>query len=335
MTWLTWRQFRTQATVTAAALVAVAAVLTVTGRTLAQLYAASGISGCTTGCGSLKQSFLDHARNGATGEVLNLATGLVFVVPAVIGVFWGAPLVARELETGTHRLVWNQSVTRRRWLATKLVGVGLAGVATAGLLSLMVSWWAARIDTVGMHRITPDVFGARGIVPVGYAAFAFTLGVTAGAVVRRTVPAMAITLVVVAAAQIAMPLWVRPHLVAPVSVSRPLSTDKVMELSMNRDGGAMTVVAQPDQPGAWVLSNRTVTSTGQVFTGPANRVACNRDTSPKACMDWLGTLHLRQSLSYQPASRFWALQWRETAVFLVLSALLAAICMWWVRRRLA
>src|SRR5262249_52817678 len=75
-----------------------------------------------------------------------LCIGLLLVTPAVIGVFWGAPLVAREIETGTFRLAWNQSVTRARWLAVKLGLIGLASMATARLRSLMLTWWASPID---------------------------------------------------------------------------------------------------------------------------------------------------------------------------------------------
>ena len=127
-------------------------------------------------------------------------------MPALIGVFWGAPLVARELETGTYRLAWNQSVTRTRWLAVKLGLIGLAAMAAAGLLSLMVTWWSSPIDQAlaargpqraqRRNRFAPLLFGARGIVPIGYAAFAFALGVTVGVLIRRTLPAMATTLAV-------------------------------------------------------------------------------------------------------------------------------------------
>ena len=76
-------------------------------------------------------------------------------------------MIAREIETGTHRLAWNQSVTRTRWLATKLVGVGGVAVAAAGLLCLGVTWSASLVDRYAESRITPLLFGARGIVPIG------------------------------------------------------------------------------------------------------------------------------------------------------------------------
>jgi hypothetical protein len=109
----------------------------------------------------------------------------------------GVVVSRNRLIAGTLRLTWNQSVTRTRWMAAKLglVGlVGLAAMATAGLLSLMVSWWAGPIDQAGgfpvtmgqLSRFSPLVFDARGLAPVGYAAFAFTLGVTVGVLTRRT-----------------------------------------------------------------------------------------------------------------------------------------------------
>ena len=77
-------------------------------------------------------------------------------------------------------------------MAVKLAAVGLAAMLTAGLLSLLITWWAGPIDRAGgfpasvgpLTRFSPVLFGARDIVPVGYAAFAFVLGVTAGVLVR-------------------------------------------------------------------------------------------------------------------------------------------------------
>jgi hypothetical protein len=332
MTWLTWRQFRIQAGVALAALAAFAVALAVTGPNLAHLYGISGIPACHTACGPLTDSFLHQARNGTTGTLYWLGLGVMFVVPAIIGVFWGAPLIAHELEAGTYRLAWNQSVTRTRWLAVKLLGVGLAGMATASLFSLAVTWWANPIDKAGMDRMIPQVFAARGIAPIGYAAFALTLGVTAGLLIRRTLPAMAITLAVIVAAQVATP-FVRAHLMTPVHATVPLDTSAA-RFSITGDG-AMTVTGSATQPGAWVLSNQSMTTTGRVFTGPADPTVCGpRASSLQTCIDWLNSLHLRQVVSYQPGSRFWAFQWYETTIFLALAALLAGFCFWWIRRRL-
>jgi ABC-type transport system involved in multi-copper enzyme maturation permease subunit len=323
MTWLTWRQFRTQTWITAIALAVAAVVLTVTGRTLAHLWASN-----TPG------DFLTLARNGVTGTLYLSGGFVLYAVPGLIGVFWGAPLIARELETGTHRLVWNQSVTRTRWLATKLGTLGLASMATAGLLSLAISWWAHRIDQVSMDRITPELFGARGIVPIGYAAFAFTLGATAGMLLRRTVPAMAATLALYVAAVASMALFIRTHLVAARHSTVPLDVANLHGLMISRNGGEMRVMGDNPYPGAWIVSNQAVDSAGHSFTGPANLAACGMNAPVRACQDWLGTLHLRQAIAYHPASQFWSLQWAETGVFVGLAVALAGFCFWWARRRL-
>jgi hypothetical protein len=267
---------------------------------------------------------------------------LLYLVPAVIGIFWGAPLIARELETGTHRLAWNQSVSRTRWTVVKLGLIGLAAVATAGLLSLMISWWASPIDNAmnfgqpdsgaGFPRITPLIFGARGVAPLGYAAFAFALGVTAGVLIRKTLPAMAVTLVVFAVVAFVMPNFIRPHLIPPVHVTAPLNPYQNNELMISSPGNQMTVVGNFSRPGAWILSNHSITPSGHLFTGPAGP-ACMGNGTPNACINWINSLHLRQQVSYQPASRFWPLQFIETGIYLVLAAGLGWLSVWRVRRR--
>jgi len=200
MIWLTWRQFRVQALTVAAALAAAAIVLGVTGPHMASLYAASGLAGCHgDSCANAASAFLGRLQTGGLDHVIYpLGLVLILATPALLGIFWGAPLIARELETGTYQLAWNQSITRTRWMGFKLGLIGLAAMATAGLLSLMITWWASPIDRTGgfpasmsqqVSRFSLVLFGARGIVPVGYAAFAFALGVTAGVLIRRTLPA--------------------------------------------------------------------------------------------------------------------------------------------------
>jgi hypothetical protein len=346
MIWLTWRQFRTQAWVALAALAVLAIALGATGLHLVHLYNANGIPACHAAgdCQRAAGAYLSELRASTLySNLYQVWTGVLYVVPALIGAFWGAPLVTRELEAGTLRLAWNQSVARTRWITVKLAVIGLAAMATAGLLSLMVTWWAAPIDRAGplvgsggpalaQNRLAPALFGARGITPVGYAAFAFVLGVTAGIIIRRTVAAMAVTLAVFAGAQAAMLLWVRAHLITPLHASLAFNPANITELAVTNNG-QITLLARVGRPGAWVLSNQTVTAAGHPFTGPAPTPCASDTGSFESCQRALGTLHLRQVVIYQPASRYWPLQWTETALFLALAVALAGFCYWWVRRR--
>src|ERR1022692_1332900 len=247
MIWLTWRQFRAQTIAASAALAALAVALLITGPHLANLYATSGIPTCHAhgDCANLTNTFINDLKAGAVYEAMfYLGLGVLFVAPALIGIFWGAPLVTRELEAGTFRLAWNQSVTRTRWLAVKLGLIGLTAMATGGLLSLMVTWSDSPVDRAAglatgspafLNRLTPLLFGARGITPIGYAAFAFALGVSAGVLIRRTVPAMAATLAVFAAVQLAWPQLVRPHLITPLRSTVALNPANIEGLQITNN----------------------------------------------------------------------------------------------------
>ena len=346
MIWLTWRQFRAQAVVAAAALALLAIALAVTGPHLAHLYDSSGLVACQAhgNCQTLITGFMAQVKASTPdGLIFGLCIGLLLAAPALIGVFWGAPLVTREIEAGTFRLAWNQSVTRARWLAAKLGLIGLAAMAATGLLSLMVSWWASPLDRVtglpagrdgtpGFDRFAPLLFAARGIAPIGYAAFAFALGVTIGVLIRRTVPAMAVTLAAFAAIQIVMPLWIRPHYIPPSHATTALNPATIVNMNTSQNGRFIKVGAAVDLPGAWVLANQTLTPAGQVYTGPAP-AACMSNTAPfSQCQAALGRLDLRQQVTYQPSSRYWAFQWYETGIFLVLAGALGGCCAWVVRR---
>lgn len=343
MIWLTWRQFRTQAYVTAAALAAVAVTLGVSGAALTHLYGTSGVPACgAASCGRLAAGFLQVVHDDqAYTAIYYLSIALLYVVPGVIGLFWGAPLITREFETGTFRMAWNQSTTRSRWLGVKLVMLSLATMATAGLISLGTYWWArpiyhaaglaqTRDGSSGIARIAPLEFGASGVAPLGYAAFALLLGVTAGMLIRRTVPAMAVTLAIFTAAQLSFPLWLRPRLLAPLTSVKPLAVALLNGFRVN--GQHMTLYPGAELPNAWILSDRVITATGRPFTGPRPQ-ACGGNAFQQ-CQAALGRMHLRQVAVYQPASRYWELQWIETGICLALTLALAGLCFWWVRRRL-
>jgi hypothetical protein len=329
MIWMTWRQFRTQTWVTAIVLAALGVLLVFTGRSVSNSYDTI-VGACDANCNTAIDSFLREATSGLNGTAYGLAALALLALPAVIGVFWGAPLLARELETGTYRLAWNQSVTRTRWLGIKLVVVGGATVAAAGLLSLAVSVWATRVDQVNGDRVTPEEFAVRGIVPIGYALFAFTLGVTLGLIIRRAIPAMAATLGVYVAAVFSMGEWIRAHLVTPVETARPLDTEQLQGVMVDQ-GGNLSVIGAVEVDG-WLLTADTVTATGQPFSAAPGSHECGDNTTFDTCRRWIESQDLQQALSYHPDSHFWPLQFAEAGIFVGLAVLLVGFCFWRVRR---
>jgi hypothetical protein len=339
VTWLTWRQSRAQIVAAAAALAALAIVLAVTGPALARLYDTSGIATCNPfrNCSSLAGTFDDKLPQ-IDAVLYLIGIGILLLVPAIIGVFWGAPLVTREAEARTFPLAWNQSVTRTQWMAVKLGLVGLLAMATAGLLTLMVTWWSSPLDTafnvgdndrLDLTRLGPVLFDTRDITPVGYAAFAFAIGVTAGVLIRRTVPAMGTALAGFAAVQFAWPIWIRQHLIAPVHTVVALNPANIFQIKTINNIVILSAVPNFSQKGAWVLSSQIVDQSGRTPHIAAPAICLG--TNMQACQGWIGRLHLRQIVAYEPASRFWDFQWTETAIFLGAAVALAGFCVWRIR----
>ena len=341
MIWLTWRQFRAQAIVAGTALVAVAIALVVTGPHLASLFDSSGLPACRSSCGADASKFISQVKGSTTELIFYGGIFLLYAVPALIGLFWGAPLVTRELESGTFRLAWNQSVTRTRWIAVKLGLIGLAAMVTAGLLSLITSWWASPLyqaaqkaggsgTELSISRLAPPLFGANGIAPIGYSAFAFALGVAVGVLVRRMLPAMAITLAVFAAVQLVMIGAVRPHLIAPAHTIQPLNAMNWNGYGDTNDGHLIlqpaTISGMP--PGTWLIGSQPVDAVGTPVTMAPH--ACVSARNFLACLQSHG---VRMGVTYQPASRYWALQWLEFGIYLALATGLGWLCVWQVHRR--
>jgi hypothetical protein len=253
---------------------------------------------------------------------------LPYYFPVLLGMFWGAPLVAREMETGTFRLSWTQSVTRRRWFATRLGMIVLSSIVATGLLSLMVTRWSSPFDTIDHFAF--GTFDQRDIVSIGYAAFAVTLGVAAGAFFRRTIPAMGATLVGFVAVRYFITDWIRTRLESPVRI-----TTKFLGTVTN--GG--TIMTRPivhgPKPGDWVLSSTVVNTKGHAVPqiGLTSVQHCNRQAANDAFQKCIDSFHLRSVWYYQPAGRYWLFQWEEMSIFLALAVILIAFSYWWIRRR--
>jgi hypothetical protein len=339
MTWLTWRQSRTQTLVALAALAAIAVTLGSTGPHLAHLFHID-IAGCLgqSGSDACSNDTL-HAFTDNYGFLQHLFGYALIAIPGLIGAFWGAPLVSSELEAGTHRLIWNQTVTRTRWLAVKVGLIGLTSAVSAGLFSLMLTWWSNPLDRVNANRITPTVFDQRGIDPIGWAIFAFALGVTAGVVIRRTLPAMGTTMAIFTTVRIVWPIYIRQHLIPGVNNTVGVGTVPYDWVGVNA-GPNSAMVVHVSMPGAWILSEHTVNAAGHQVPGstlfplcPPTADGSGLKHAPDSCfIQHLIQLGYNKTvLTYQPASRFWPLQFAETGILATIAVLLAAFCYWRIR----
>jgi hypothetical protein len=344
LTWLVWRQYRAQAAIAGALLAAFAAVLLVTGVQMASQWHAALIA-CTAdqSCGVLANtlSLGSHA-------VYDL-TFLTLVAPAVLGLLVGAPVVAGEVETGTSNFAWTQSVTRGRWLMAKAGWLLLAAAVSGGCVAALMTWWSGPRSALYGNALQPNDFDLQGIVPVGYALFGMALGIAAGALLRRTLPAIAVTLAGFIAVRVVVAEVFRAHYLTAVTTYY-----------------SVTANATPTS-GAWVLGSGVVNKSGQVLSAPdvttingvPNVIAgVPVNDLPAACRALVSTLgkatrgapdgslpnlsHLtscirsagfRQFAIYQPISRYWAFQSIETGVFLALAVALVGLAFVVVRRR--
>ena len=190
---------------------------------------------------------------------------------------------------------------------------------------------------------------------MGYAAFAFALGVTLGMLIRRTIPAMALTLAIFVGLQVAMPELVRPHLITPTRATVEITPSNVDEfIFLGGPNGPLQVGAQAAEKGAWVLSSHTVDASGRTVETITGEPSLSPTSGPCAppeeppaqqadgpgedlapCLAELTRLGYRQRVTYQPASHFWPLQWRETAIYTALALALSGFCFWWLRRRVS
>ncbi|MEU1789752.1 transporter [Streptomyces sparsogenes] len=243
-----------------------------------------------------------------------LTTGrLMLALPAVIGAFVGAPLVARELESGTATLVWSQSLGRRRWLLATLAVPAAATVAATTLLAALFTWWwwPARALFDGVVWGTAVPFDAAGPAPVALSLLSLLLGTACGLLLRRTLPAMACALALTAGALYGLQ-WLRPRLLSPLTATANVGT-------------------YPQTPAdAWRLDSGYLTRSG----GRIAETGCDSIADPASRIRCFDRHHLlAQYADYHPLGHFWRLQWIQAGICLAAAAALAAFCLWWIGRR--
>jgi hypothetical protein len=315
--WLSWRQQRTETLIVAVMLALIAALLVPTGIDMASRYDHDGLSACAAassagGCGEAIEAF-----TGRFDWVVSLIPWLN-LIPGVIGIALAAPLLL-ELESGTYRLAWTQSITRRRWLAFKLGTTALAAVVAALAMIALVTWWRMPLDH--LHgRMETNVFDFEGTVGVGYVLFALGLSLAVGAVWRRTVPALITGFAGYTVVRIFVQNWLRERFEAPLTSTWP----------------ARSGFSTPKLDKAWVLELRPSDRLGHTIAQPLSpRPACARtiEKGVQAIDPSCLPRNLFNHAVYQPASRFWLFQGIETALFAGTAVVLILFAAWWVHER--
>jgi ABC-2 family transporter protein len=325
MTWIVWRQQRPAfITLAVGLVVAVAAILLLRAGMLADLQARNIVE-CV-------QQSLESCRGSATRDfqkswydLIHIAQLAVLVVPAVIGVFIGAPLFSREFEQGTHVLAFTQSVSRTRWMVTKFVVAAVPALLFVVVLQLLVRSWVNAAGRLGPLAGGPyyfSTFDAQNVSPVAYTLFAYTLGVFVGALFKRTLVAITLTLGVFVVVRGVVSMR-REDVIEPVRVLSNELTDPYDAID----------------PGTVVVNTGFLDAKGAVVTdaNPA-KFACVPDTRVEISAEDLAACWQQKGLAraYRdvlPVDQAATLHLLEASVFASLAVLFVLGTVWAVRRQ--
>lgn len=326
---VTLRRFRSESIGTLVALAGLGVLALVTGTMMSNQFHASGLAQCLVTPGSDCAGATDEF--GRRFESLQVLIVPLVILPALLGAFVGAPLVAREVESGTHRFLWTQGISRRRWFVTMSAGaIGLAAAAGAAYAAIAARW----LDVT--NRVTGERFARmydfQGVLPIAACVLAVTVGIACGVALRRAVPAMALTIGVFVVVRLVVATQLRPRFARPIE----------LDVAGFRPDGPAGI------PGAWVLSRQTLTSDGVVLGDGGGLNLSNLDGRcpelriepgsfpDRAVVDrCLDTLGVHQLTRYHPASRFWTFQYLESGIYLALAALAVLLAGRLVARRAA
>jgi len=329
MAWVTWRQHRFTLAAVAVFLGALAVGLWLAGLKTHHVYAAL-VAAChpaSAACAGMSTTFIGTNGFLSNGFILQ-------AVPVLIGAFAGAPVLAREMETGTFRYAWTQGFGRWRWTLAKLAPLAVAVAAAAGALSVLLSWYyqpyfATGNQAASFSELTPffpGVFDLHGITFAAWTLTAFAIGALAGMLIRRVVPAIAATIAAYAGLAFAAGGFLRQHYLTPRVTSNP-----------NVPGSAWIISQWWTKGGRFAFAGWPPDRLLQQFCPQGPQAGVGPDGEPKtvSIAECLTPHGYTQWTSYQPASRFWPFQWIEGGWLLALSVLLIAATIWLVRRRAA
>jgi ABC-2 family transporter protein len=325
MAWVIWRQNRLAIGGVVGLLAAATALVLVEGLQLHHAFAA--VSACRpAGSGPCQQAANNFANDNSF--TAGLVAALLQAVPALIGAFAGAPLLAREFESGTFRYVFTQGFGRARWSAAKIASLAVVVTAATVAFSAVFSWAFGpilRVNGYGYSSLAPTFFDLRGIAFAAWTLAAFAIGVLAGVLIRRVVPAMFATLVAWSGLALATALFLRQHYRAALQTTNPNIGPPARVISQWWELHGKPVGLSALSAALRPVDVRVVTS-GVFSPGPST-------PEPFDPVHYLLAHGFTEVASYQPGSWFWPFQVIEGAWLLALSVLLGALAIWIVRRR--
>lgn len=322
MIWLTWRQHRGEVLIMGIILAVFATILLVTGLSIAaeaQNVGATRCVGHQTTCFQAQATLANyiHYTIMQNSVFTMICILLPLILPVLAGMFIGAPAIAREFEHGTYRLIWTQSRPWSHWFFNKVSLLSCVVVGAFSMLFGLFTWWNAPILSMPLHQGGSDFstfFDNWGMVAVAYAFFALMLGIFTGTVLRKTVPAMAMTLVIFVIVRILIVNFWRPYYLSPVVAITPLNA--TAQIPTN----------------AWVMSIGIVDQHGQPASPEIANVCNTLDpTQYNRCVVEHG---LQNKTVYQPADRYWPLQTIESGIYLLMTVVLCVLTLWWMKYRI-
>jgi ABC-type transport system involved in multi-copper enzyme maturation permease subunit len=308
VTWVAWRQHRTQAIAVAALLAVICGYMLAVGLRVNDFAERSGLLACLADGGDCSRAYVAMINRFDFFVGVTLFVGWL---PMLIGAFWGAPLIAREVERGTHLLAWTQSVPRTRWLAVRLAVIVASVVVAMSLLSFVTGWLQQTYYGRTGGGSDANLTQLRDLIPPALALAVLGVGVAVGSLIRRTLPAMGVTL------GIGFGLWLvvgrlSSLLVPPQRRIAPLGEMANIKAGETHAGAGWLDAA--GNPSGFEDLARICPVNGE-FT------ACAAD-------------HGYQSfVLYQPDDRYWTLQAVHAGILVAIGLTMLALAFWRLRRR--
>jgi hypothetical protein len=313
MMWVAWRQHRTVYLMLGGVLAAASIFLLIIDLKVTHAFQQLGLATCKDTCASAEEAFQD--QYGIFASLPLWAN----VWPVLLGLFVGVPVVSSDLEQGTHRLLWAQSITRLRWLLEKLALALGVGLLSAGILMALLIWGYGPFEQVGgLGPFSPLLFDVAGPVWLASVVLTLALGVFAGTLTRHTVAAMLLALALFLAIRVPVEFLLRPQYLPAITETAPL----------NQEGLPQSFAVSNDD---WIIAKGLVDAHGNRTTN-LGCVGTQAFITPQQC--FLANGYRGSYITFQPADRFWPFQWIETGIDLAFVVLALGAAIWLVKHQL-